>query len=85
MRVWLVRILTRWLRLLRPPLSWLHQHGRRRGSHTHAQTSLSRRVFAQPKPTWVKPEVIRLNALMPQAGCRMSPIRSIGDGKPDDR
>ncbi|MDX2253819.1 MAG: hypothetical protein NW202_16125 [Nitrospira sp.] len=32
---------------------------------------LRRRVFAQPKPTWVKQEVIRLKALMPQAGRRM--------------
>lgn len=28
------------------------------------------RIFAQPKPQWVKTEVIRLKALMPQAGCR---------------
>jgi hypothetical protein len=30
----------------------------------------SRRVFAQRKPTWVKQEIIRLKAVMPQAGCR---------------
>lgn len=33
-------------------------------------TSPSRKVFAQPKPKWVKQEVIRLKAFMPQAGCR---------------
>lgn len=27
-------------------------------------------VFAQPKPIWVRDEVIRLKALMPEAGCR---------------
>jgi putative transposase len=31
---------------------------------------LPRRVFAQPKPQWVKKEIIRLKALLPQAGCR---------------
>jgi hypothetical protein len=29
-----------------------------------------RPVFAQPKPKWVRDEVIRLKALMPEAGCR---------------
>ncbi len=28
------------------------------------------RVFAQPKPKWVRAEIIRLKALMPEAGCR---------------
>ena len=40
-----------------------------RGRHS-GPTSLSRRVFAQPKPKWVRNEVIRLKALMPQTGCR---------------
>jgi len=35
-----------------------------------AAASPPRRVFAQPKPKWVCNEVIRLNAVMPQAGCR---------------
>mgnify|MGYP001567797523 CR=1 FL=1 len=54
MRTWLVRILTRCLLVLRQLLSWLHRHARRRGSHTPAQTSPSRRVFAQPKPMGTK-------------------------------
>lgn len=33
-------------------------------------TSPSRRVFAQPKPEWVQHDIIRLKALMPEAGCR---------------
>lgn len=71
MRAWLVRILTRWLRLLRQLLSWLHRHERWRGPHTRVQTALPHRVFAQPKPKWVQHDIIRLKALMPQAGCRM--------------
>ena len=31
---------------------------------------ICRRVFAQPKPKWVQQDIIRLKALMPQAGCR---------------
>ena len=33
-------------------------------------TSPLRQLFAQPKPRWVKQEIIRLKALMPAAGCR---------------
>lgn len=29
-----------------------------------------RRIFAQPKPQWVRNDIIRLKALLPQAGCR---------------
>lgn len=71
MRAWLVRILTRCLLVLRQLLSWLHQHGRRRGSRIGGPTSPPHRIFAQPKPQWVCTEVIRLKALMPRAGCRM--------------
>jgi hypothetical protein len=70
MRTWLVQILTRWLRVLRQLQSWLLQHGRRKRPHISVQIALPRRVFTQPKPTWVKHEVVRLKALMPQAGCR---------------
>ncbi len=69
----------RWLsRLLRwcwPWLQWLVLWPRRpvlrRGSYGHEQAVLSRRIFAPPKPKWVRTEVIRLKALMPEAGCRM--------------
>ncbi len=47
-------------RLRRHPLRW----------RSRPIASLSRRVFAQPKPQWVKREIIRLKAVMPQAGCR---------------
>lgn len=70
MRTWLFQILRRCLLVLRQLLSWLHRHGRRRGLRACVQTAPPRKVFAQPKPTWVKSEIIRLKALMPQAGCR---------------
>lgn len=70
MKTWMVRVLTRCLLVLRQFLSWLHRRARRRWSHTGGQASPFRRVFASPKPRWVKNEVIRLKALMPQAGCR---------------
>ena len=70
MRTWLVRILTRGFRRLRQLLSWLERQGRRHGPHTPAQTAPPRRVFAPPKPKWVRNEVIHLKALLPQAGCR---------------
>ena len=70
MRAWLVRILTRWLRLLRQLQSWRHHHGQRYTWVPRNISAIRRRVFAQPKPQWVKPEIIRLKALMPQAGCR---------------
>lgn len=67
----LVRLLTQCVRFLR----WLRQWARRRSpverwGHRTAST-VSRLVFAQPKPKWVRHEVIRLKALIPEAGCRM--------------
>lgn len=70
MNAWLIGQLVRWKRFLR----WVHQRlvtrvrHRRRGHQS--PIPVPRRVFAQPKPTWVREEVIRLKALMPQAGCR---------------
>ena len=57
------RQIWRWLmQWLTPPTSprWRHS----------GPTSSSRKVFAQPKPKWVRNEVIRLKALLPYAGCR---------------
>lgn len=70
MRTWLVRMLTRCLRRLRQFLFWLHRRARCR-TWTHRTIVVApRRVFAQPKPKWVKHDVIRLKALMPEAGCQ---------------
>ena len=71
MRTWLVRILTRCLRALRQFLAWLHHRAHRRPWTSRHVTAAPRNVFAQPKPPWVQHEVIRLKAVMPQAGCRM--------------
>ena len=69
------RWFSRLLRWCRPWLQWLLLWPRRpvlrRGSYGHEQAVLSRRIFAPPKPKWVRTEVIRLKALMPEAGCRM--------------
>lgn len=48
---------------IRNPKLFLHQWRRQPAPSHH-------RFHAQPKPKWVKHEVIALKALMPQAGCR---------------
>ncbi|MFO0699948.1 MAG: integrase core domain-containing protein [Nitrospira sp.] len=70
MSMWLIGLLARWRRFLR----WVYQRllspsrYRRRGHR--CPVPAPRRIFAQPKPTWVRDEIIRLKALMPDAGCR---------------
>jgi putative transposase len=70
MHRWCVRGLMWCLLVLRQLLSWRHRRARHRRPPTRAQTLPPRRIFAQPKPKWVHHEIIRLKALMPQAGCR---------------
>jgi putative transposase len=70
MKTWMVKVLTQCLLVLRQLLAWLHQRARWRRHYTSRQTVPPRRAFAQPKPQWVKNDIIRLKALMPQAGCR---------------
>ncbi|MGH7165731.1 MAG: integrase core domain-containing protein [Nitrospiraceae bacterium] len=53
-------VVLRWLRLARPPARW---SGARRMTPAH-------HPYAAPKPKWVHREVIRLKAVMPEAGCR---------------
>jgi putative transposase len=70
--------MTRWLAQLwaigthiwRWLMRWWHRPARERRLHIQRQVLPASRVFAPPKPKWVKQEVIRLKALMPQAGCR---------------
>lgn len=70
MNTWLIWILTWCVRLLRWLIQWLHWPARGRWPHVYGQVSLPRRFRAHPKPKWVRNEVIRLKALMPEAGCR---------------
>ena len=71
-----MRIWRTWLRGIVLKLwQWLtggHPWSQRRSSLAIATTGSSpRRHPIQPKPRWVQEEVIRLKALMPDAGCRM--------------
>ncbi len=69
MRTWLVRLLTMCRRVLRWFLQCLTRPSRRRW--TRAWKPVRPHIFrAHPKPKWVRNDVIRLKALMPQAGCR---------------
>jgi len=66
---WLRHVL---IRLWHRVMSWNPSVKRRRGRPfgLNRSSTPSRRIFAQPKPKWVQQEVIRLKAVMPQAGCR---------------
>jgi putative transposase len=72
MKNWIVWVLRRGLRLFRQLLSWLQPRRPQRRPHPSCgqATARCRHAFVQPKPKWVKHEIIRLKALMPQAGCR---------------
>ncbi len=70
MSTWLVQWLQWCLQLIRWLIRQVTRPTRRRGPYTCGKTSPSRRAFAPPKPKWVRHEVIKLKALMPQAGCR---------------
>lgn len=79
MITWVIRRLNRWLRLLRRLLQWIRMRPSLQ-RRARPVTLPSRRVFVQPKPKWVKHEVIRLKAMMPQAGCRMITLTSTDGG-----
>lgn len=69
MRYWLSHVLRVCLHLFQHLRHWLIRPVRQRWRSRPA-TAPPRRVFAQPKPKWVQHDIIRLKALMPQAGCR---------------
>ncbi|HEX5647227.1 MAG TPA: integrase core domain-containing protein [Nitrospira sp.] len=70
MRRGFVRLLAVCGDMLRWIVRWLHRRtDRHRWSH-RTVAAVPLRVFAQPKPEWVKQEIIRLKALLPLAGCR---------------
>lgn len=67
----LVRRLARWCRFLcQLLLLWIHPRPRLFWP-TPRTGGPARRPHAPPKPRWVRDELIRLKALMPEAGCRM--------------
>ena len=64
LRKWMFRCL-RWVRLL-----FNGTTNRQNRKAMLCESSPAQRHPIQPKPKWVRDEVIRLKALMPQAGCR---------------
>jgi putative transposase len=63
--MWLRNAVCDWLKQLVKP------HTQRcRGVFCNQPSRTCRKVFAHPKPKWVQQDVIRLKALMPEAGCR---------------
>lgn len=67
---WLAQLCARGQRIWRWLTHWLHRRISARRWTLRTAPVASRRVFAQPKPTWVKQDIIQLKALMPHAGCR---------------
>ncbi len=67
---WLAQLCAMGLRIWRGLLSWFHRRTYVRRWTYRDAAAAPRNVFAQPKPPWVNKEIIRLKALMPQAGCR---------------
>ena len=60
-----------WARLTPFIVAWLGRTSHQpRGRRRQASGPLPHPVFARPKPKWVRNDVIRLKALMPQTGCR---------------
>lgn len=70
LKIWMRRVLVHCARGFEWLLGWLTQPIRRPRLLRYRQASPPYRIFAQPKPKWVKNEVIRLKAVMPRAGCR---------------
>jgi len=70
MKGWVIRLLARWRQFLRWVQQRLSSHVRHRRRGHRCPAPVPHCIFAQPKPTWVRDEVVRLKALMPEAGCR---------------
>ncbi len=73
MKARLQQLLLVCIQFLQRLLLWLNQPAQpwRAGRADRGPTAHPRPVFAQPKPAWVRREVIRLKAVMPEAGCRL--------------
>ena len=70
MTTWLTGVLAWCLRPLRWFLQWRICPAQRHPWARARVTSEPRRFRAMPKPKWVRNDVIRLKAFMPDAGCR---------------
>ena len=67
---WLTQLCAIWRRIWQWLIRWLHRRAHaQRWTHRVVPVTLHR-VFAQPKPQWVKNDIIWLKVLMPEAGCR---------------
>jgi len=66
---WLSRLIETCLLFLRRLLQWLRRPVRPRWARA-CSTSELHRGWAQPKPAWVRREVVKMKALLPDAGCR---------------
>ena len=70
MLILLRRALLQCIRLCRILLAWLRRRSTRYRGQQHWAADPKRHCYAQPKPAWVCRDVVRLKALMPDAGCR---------------
>lgn len=69
MPTWLAWVLKRCLQLIRWMIQSLTRPARRRWGCS-GMASRPRKFRAHPKPQWVRREIIRMKAVMPEAGCR---------------
>ena len=68
--IWILHIAVACIKALRNSINqWKTPRYTRRAWH-QKPIVLQQRFYAQPKPRWIRDDVIRLKALMPEAGCR---------------
>jgi putative transposase len=70
MKAWVQHLLRVCIQCLQRLLQWLRRPATRPHWRRTCSESPARHPYAQPKPVWVRNEVIRLKALLPEAGCR---------------
>jgi putative transposase len=67
---WIRRVAVACVKALCNSISQWHTPRYNRCAWNQKPIVLQRRFYAQPKPPWVRNEMIRLKAIMPEAGCR---------------
>ena len=68
--IWIRHMAVACIKVLRNSINqWQTPRYTRRAWH-QKPIVLQQRFYAQPKPRWIRNDVIRLKALMPEAGCR---------------